>query len=142
VNDAILLDTHIALWLDSGSERLRHSTRALIDAAWRNGGTVFMSAVTAWEIALLVDTGRIELDCPVEAWIDRFLDRPGIEAVPLGTRAACRGYRLHPLPHRDPADRLLIAAAIELGCPLVTYDERIAAFGKTHGRQFGFATIA
>jgi PIN domain nuclease of toxin-antitoxin system len=142
VTDTILLDTHIVLWLDSGSERLRPSTRALIDAAWRNGGTVFMSAVTAWEIALLVDTGRIELDSPVEVWIDRFLDRPGIEAVPLVHRAACRSYRLHDLPHRDPADRLLIASAIELGCPLVTYDERLVEFAGAHGQQLGFTTAA
>jgi PIN domain nuclease of toxin-antitoxin system len=85
-----------------------------------------------------VDTGRIELDLPVEAWVERFLDRPGIEAVPLGHRAACRSYRLHPLEHRDPADRLLIATAIELACPLVTYDERINQFGRRHGRQYGF----
>ena len=59
---AVLLDTHIALWLDSGNDRLRPSTRTLIDNCWQNGGTIFLSSVTAWEIALLVDTGRIELD--------------------------------------------------------------------------------
>jgi PIN domain nuclease of toxin-antitoxin system len=67
VTDALLLDTHIALWLDSGSERLRPSTRLLIDACWQNGGSILLSAVSAWEIALLVDTGRIFLDLPVEA---------------------------------------------------------------------------
>jgi PIN domain nuclease of toxin-antitoxin system len=138
VSDRLLLDTHIALWLDSGDERLSVVTRALIDDCWQAGGAVCLSAVTAWEIALLVDTGRIELDLPVEAWVERFLDRPGIEAVPLGHRAACRSYRLHPLEHRDPADRLLIATAIELACPLVTYDERINQFGRRHGRQYGF----
>jgi PIN domain nuclease of toxin-antitoxin system len=142
VTDTLLLDTHIALWLDSGDERLRASTRALIDGCWRNGGTIFLSAVTAWEIALLVDTGRIDLDIPIEAWIERFLERPGIEPVPLGHRAASRSYRLHHLEQRDPADRLLIATAIELTCPLVTYDERIAAFGKRHGRQYRFAVGA
>jgi PIN domain nuclease of toxin-antitoxin system len=139
VTDRLLLDTHVALWLDSGDERLRASTRALIDGSWQNGGSIFLSAVTGWEIALLVDTGRVDLDLPVEAWIERFLDRPGVEAVPLGYRAACRSYRLHHLEHRDPADRLLIATAIELACPLVTYDERIARFGKKHGRQYRFA---
>jgi PIN domain nuclease of toxin-antitoxin system len=139
VTDRLLLDTHVALWLDSGDDRLRGSTRALIDGCWQSGGTIFLSAVTAWEIALLVDTGRIDLDIPVEAWIGRFLERPGIEAAPLGDQAACRSYRLHHLEHRDPADRLLIATAIELACPLVTYDERIARFGKKHGRQYGFA---
>ena len=138
----VLLDTHIALWLDSGGERLRPATRALIDDCWQNGGTIFLSAVTAWEIALLVDTGRIDLDLPVEAWVERFHDRPGIEAVPLGHRTACRSYQLHHLAHRDPADRLLIATAIELACPLVTYDERIERFGKKHGRQYRFAVAA
>jgi PIN domain nuclease of toxin-antitoxin system len=139
VSDRLLLDTHIALWLDSGSDCLRASTRDLIDGCWRNGGAIVMSAVTAWEIALLVDTGRIDLDLPIEAWVRRFLDRPGIEAAPLGHQAASRSYRLHHLELRDPADRLLIATAIELACPLVTYDQRIAQFGKKHGRQYGFA---
>jgi PIN domain nuclease of toxin-antitoxin system len=142
VTDRLLLDTHIVLWLDSGDERLRASTRALIDGCRQKGGTIFLSAITAWEIALLVDTGRIDLDLPVEAWIDRFLNRPGIEPVALGYRAACRSYQLHHLDHRDPADRLLIATAIDLGCPLVTYDERIARFGKTHGRQYRFSVDA
>jgi len=142
VTDGLLLDTHIALWLDSGAERLRASTRALIDGCWRDGGSIFLSAVTAWEVALLVDTGRIDLDIPVEAWVGRFLQRPGIEAVPLGHQAASRAYRLHHLEHRDPADRLLIATAIELGCPLVTYDDRIARFGSKHGRQYRFAVSA
>jgi PIN domain nuclease of toxin-antitoxin system len=139
VSDRLLLDTHIALWLDTGDQRLATATRTLIDDCWHTGGTIYLSAVTAWEIALLVDTGRIDLDLPIEAWVERFLDRPGIAPVPLGHRAACRAYQLAPFPHRDPADRLLIATAIELACPLVTYDERIERFGKRHGRRYGFA---
>jgi PIN domain nuclease of toxin-antitoxin system len=116
--------------------------RALIDSCWQNGGTIFLSAVTAWEIVLLVDTGCIDLDIPVPAWVDRFLERPGIEAVPLGHRFASRSYQLHHFEHRDPADRLLIATAIELSCPLVSYDEGIARFGKQRGRQYRFAVAA
>jgi PIN domain nuclease of toxin-antitoxin system len=142
VTDSLLLDTHIALWLDSGNDRLRPSTRALIDDCWQNGGTIFLSAITAWEIALLVDTGRIDLDIPVDVWVQRFLDRPGIEGAPLTHRAASRTYQLHHLDHRDPADRLLIATAIELACPLVTYDEHITQFGKKRGRQYGFSIEA
>ena len=142
MTDRLLLDTHIALWLDSGDGQLRPATRALIDGCWQNGGTVCLSAVSAWEIALLVDTRRIELDVPIEAWITRFLERPGIEAAPLGLRAACRSYRFYQLEHRDPADRLLIATAIELACPLVTYDERIFRFAADYGRQYGFTATA
>jgi PIN domain nuclease of toxin-antitoxin system len=139
VSDALLLDTHIALWLDSGNDRLHPPTRSRIDDCWQGGGTIHLSAVTAWEIALLVDNGRIALDLPVEAWVDRFLGRPGIAAVPLHHHAAARAYRLHHLEHRDPADQLLIATAIELACPLVTYDQRIARFAERHGGQYGFA---
>ncbi len=139
MTEALLLDTHIALWLDSGNDRLRHSTRALIDTCWQNNGIIFLSSVTSWEIALLVDTGRIELDMAVDDWVQRFLNRPGIEGVPLAHQAAARSYRLQHFDHRDPADRLLIATAIELRCPLVTYDERITQFGKKRGRQQGFS---
>jgi PIN domain nuclease of toxin-antitoxin system len=142
VTGGLLLDTHIALWLDSGDDHLRPSTRALVDDCWRGGGTIYVSSVTAWEVALLADTGCIELDIPIEHWIERFLDRPGIVAAPLTHHAASRSYQLHRLEHRDPADRLLIATAIELACPLVTYDERIVRFGKRHGRQYRFAVAA
>ena len=135
VTDSFLLDTHIVLQLDSGDDHLRPSTGALLDRCWQNGGTLLLSAVTAWEVALLVDTGRIELDVPIEAWIKRFLDRPGVEPLPLSHRAGSRTYQLYHLGHRDPADRLLVATALELACPLVTYDERIARFARKHGTQ-------
>ena len=138
MTDRLLLDTHVALWLYGGDARLAAATRALIDESWQEGGTIYLSAVTAWEVALLVDAGHIELDLPVEQWVERFLDRPGTEIVPLGYRAACHAYQLQHLEHRDPADRLLIATAIELACPLVTDDERIDRFAKRHGRRYGF----
>jgi PIN domain nuclease of toxin-antitoxin system len=138
--NALLLDTHIALWLDSGSDRLRQSTRDLIDKCWRDGGTIFLSAVTAWEIALLVDGGRIDIDISVESWIRRFLDRPGIKEAQLTLHSATQAYALNHLEHRDPVDRLLIATAIDLACPLITYDDRILRFGDKHGRQYRFTT--
>ena len=140
--DDLLLDTHIALWLDNGDERLRPATRDLIEGCRRNGGTVLISAVTAWEIAQLVFLRRIDLDLPADAWIERFADHPGIEFIPLSHRAASRAYRLDPLEHRDPGDRLLIATAIERACALITYDVRIAEFSEKHGHAHGFIARA
>ncbi len=137
---ALLLDTHIALWLETGDPRLLAATRVLIDACWKAGGTIFFSSVSAWEIALLVNGGRFSLDLPVDGWVERFLDRPGVEAALLTPRAAARSYQLANLEHRDPGDRLLIATAIELGCEFVTYDQRIIAFAAAGGRQYGFTT--
>lgn len=136
---SLLLDTHIALWLDSGDAHLRAPTRDLIDGCWAGGGTIHLSAVTAWEIALLVDLDRIDLDVTATRWVERFLARPGVAAAPLDWRSASGAYGLDPLENRDPADRLLIATAIELGCPLVTYDSRITAFAAEHGRRHHFS---
>jgi PIN domain nuclease of toxin-antitoxin system len=142
MSDTLLLDTHIALWLDNGDGHLRSETRNAIDDCWLNGGIVLLSAVTVWEIAMLVDTERIALDVPVDAWVARFVGRPGTEHVPLDHTAAARAYDLHPLEHRDPADRLLIATAVELGCPFVTYDRRIMEFGRRYGSRYGFRVAA
>jgi PIN domain nuclease of toxin-antitoxin system len=141
VSNDLLLDTHIALWLDSGNARLRKATRQAIDACWLQGGRILLSAVSAWEIAVLIDSGRITLDVPAAAWVARFTNRPAVEAVSLTASAACLAYQLEHLEHRDPADRLLIATSIELGCALVTYDERIARFAMRHGRRYGFDAV-
>jgi PIN domain nuclease of toxin-antitoxin system len=64
-----------------------------------------------------------------------------LETVALDHAAAARAYNLHHLEHRDPADRLLIASAIGLGCPLVTHDDRIRRFARTRGRQYRFSVV-
>jgi PIN domain nuclease of toxin-antitoxin system len=141
LTEILLLDTHIVLWLDAGDQRPRPKTRHTIDNLWLAGGSLLVSAVSAWEILLLADTGRISLDCPPEAWIERFLGRPGIAAVPLTWRASARAYSLPNLERRAPADRLLVATAIELGCPLVTYDDRLTAYAAGPGRQTGLRVV-
>lgn len=138
----LLLDTHIVLWLDSGNATLKEQTRRKIDECWRAGGTILLSAVSAWEIALLADLQRIALDLPAADWIARFLNRPGFAPAPLTPESAARAYDMKPFAHRDLADRLLMATAMELRCPLVSYDGNIAHFAKRHGRRFGFAIVA
>jgi PIN domain nuclease of toxin-antitoxin system len=140
VGPSLLIDTHIAIWLGGKLSQLRPRTRTLIDDCWLNGGTIFFSAVSAWEIAKLAGSGRIELDVPADIWVERFLRHPGIVGVELSHRAAARSYQLEMFDQRDPGDRLLIATAIELGCPLVTYDTPIIKFANIAGRQLGFAT--
>ena len=142
MTNRLLLDTHILLWIDIGDRRLTAATRKLVDDCWQGGGTIYFSAVSAWEIALLAEAGRIRLDLPVADWFVRFLDDPGMAVMPLTHNAALGAYQLHDLAHRDPADRLLIATAIELECPFVTYDGAITRFAEQHGRQYGFTVMA
>lgn len=135
--ESLLLDTHVILWLDAGNVRLRSATWDIIDGAWQSGGSVLVSSISTWEIALLADTGRISLDRSPEEWIKRFLNRPGVDAVPLTWRASARAYQLPNFERRDPADRLLVATAIELGCSLVTYDGPLTDYAVGYGRQTG-----
>jgi PIN domain nuclease of toxin-antitoxin system len=134
LNDRVwLLDTHIILWLDSGDPILSQDIRDQIDDHWRAGGLVAVSAVSAWEIALLAEGGRIVLDVDPAEWMERFVSRPGFEAIPLSLNAAANACALDWFANRDPADRMLVATAIELGCVLVTVDQRIRDFAASKG---------
>lgn len=79
----------------------------------------------------------LDLDLLAKLWVERFVQRPGIERLPLTQFAASRSNDLEDFVNRDPADLMLTATAIELGCRLVTYDVRITEFAKTHGQQYG-----
>lgn len=113
----------------------------MLEDHWRGGGALLVSAVSAWEIAVLADVGRITLDLRPEAWFARFLARPGLVCAPLQASAAFRAYQLPDLPHRDPADRLLIATAIEAARPLVTYDQRLLEYAERQGPSLGFEAL-
>jgi PIN domain nuclease of toxin-antitoxin system len=121
---------------------LRRTTASRLEEHWRAGGVLYLSAISIWEIAMLVHGRRIVLDVPVERWVARFLEMPSIEAMAVTPQIAGRAYAFEHYDSGDPADRLLIATAMALDCPLVTYDRRIVAFGKRHGRRYGFAAIA
>jgi PIN domain nuclease of toxin-antitoxin system len=130
----LLLDTHAALWLDNGSP-MRPEAVAAIDAAAAaaRGGGVLVSAVTAWEIGLLVEKRRIALDLAPPAWLERLVAVPGVRTVPLTASAALASCFLPGPFHGDPADRMLVATARELGAALVTRDGRILAYAAAGG---------
>jgi PIN domain nuclease of toxin-antitoxin system len=129
----LLLDTHAVLWLDSG-ERMKSEALQAIDAAAQEGA-VLISSVSAWEIGLLVGKGRISLDIDAPAWFERFLALPGVRLTPLTAAAAIASSALLDAFHGDPADRLLVASARELGCPIVTRDRKILEFAESNAVQ-------
>ena len=81
-----------------------------------------------WWAAMLVAKKRLVLDRDVEIWIDLALKLPGIQLVPLSPRIAVRSSRLEDHSLSDPADRILVATALDLGCAMVTKDERIRRY--------------
>ena len=120
----IVLDTHALVWALAGSPRLGARAKARIDHE-RTTGRVGVSAITPWEIALLVAKGRLRLATDVGGWIDRALAGDGVELCPIDPAIAVDSVQLPGDFHADPADRLLIATARYCSAPLMTADAKI-----------------
>jgi PIN domain nuclease of toxin-antitoxin system len=118
----IVLDTHILIWWVNQSDRLRESTLQRIEA---ESDAVAVNAISLWEIAKLVQGGRLQLSIPVEDWIEQALAYPKVVVVPLSPIIAVESTRLPQPFHKDPADELIVASARVLACPLITYDGKI-----------------
>ena len=130
----IVLDTHVLIWAVEDERRLGADARAAIAAAG-DSDDIGISAITPWEIALLVERGRLRLAQEVGAWIRSVLALPGIKLLPIDPATATDSARLPGTFRADPADRLIIATARQCGAPLLTADFAIlsyAAGGHVH----------
>ena len=122
----IILDTHIWIWWVSQPDRLNLTHRQRLEAGEdRHFG---VSAISCWEVAQLVEYGRLRLDRPVGSWIEAAVAAPGISLIQLHPRIAVESTQLPPPFHRDPADQLIVATARVLQCRLMTEDSKISAY--------------
>lgn len=115
----LLLDTEALIWWDADDRRLGRNARALIQSAVE----VFVSAASAWEIAIKHALGKLETTRePARAVADS-----GFTALPVSFEHAAALRDLGP-HHRDPFDRLIIAVARVEGLAIVTSDERFRRY--------------
>jgi len=129
-----LLDTHVLVWLFEGNTKLGRAARAAIQGAADENGAL-VSAITPWEIGLLVNKGRLKLGAEVMQWIRSVLAKPGVQLAALSPEIAVDSTRLPFAVHPDPADRILVATARHLGATLVTADARLLEIaGQGHFR--------
>ena len=117
----ILLDTHVILWLRTGNERLGPLARREIDRAWQSG-ELAVSSISFWEVAMLKSKGRISFQENLEQWRRVQLEQ-GMVEIPVDGKTGLRAAGLTDF-HPDPADRLIVATALE-GHRLVTADKHI-----------------
>jgi PIN domain nuclease of toxin-antitoxin system len=120
----LLLDTHVLVWLMEDSTKMSESVYAELDQA-ADADDLIVSAITPWEIALLVSKGKLRLTRDVGEWMDLALQLPGIRLEPLSPAIAVASTRLPWEVHSDPADRILLATARRLDATLVTVDRLI-----------------
>jgi PIN domain nuclease of toxin-antitoxin system len=125
---AVLLDTHVLVWLVAGDTRLSLPARQRIEeAAQRNAAWV--SAITPWEIGMLVAKDRLALTQDAQEWMEQVLALPGLRLAPLEPAIAVASSRLPGDPHGDPADRIIVATARHHGATLITADDKLLAYG-------------
>ena len=93
-------------------------------------GRSIVSVISVWEVAMLVQKGRLDLAPDVDTWISANLKRP-VELEPFSPAICIASSRLLEF-HGDPADRLIVATAMTLGLPLMTMDKKIIEWNKAH----------
>ena len=120
----LLLDTVAFIWLVEGSSRLSAPAReSIIDSA----NDAYLSAASAWEIAIKHGLGRLPLRVPPEEYVLEQRRRHRIDTLPITEEAALQVDKL-PNLHRDPFDRLIVAQAIVEGTIVVTPDRLISMY--------------
>jgi PIN domain nuclease of toxin-antitoxin system len=125
----LLLDTHTLLWMVESHPRLGLEAAKLLNRAGRED-RIAVSAITPWEIALLVSKKRIDLHQDPMEWVNAALSLSGVHLVPLEPEIAVASTRLPFEMHADPADRILVATARHQGATLVTADTALLEFSK------------
>ena len=116
----LLLDTHVWLWMATASSRLRPRTRRLlVDPA----NQLFLSAASAWEIAIKSGLGKVVARTSVGEAIADY----GFDELSVCMTHADAVRRL-PLHHRDPFDRMLVAQALVDGLTIVSRDPLLSAY--------------
>lgn len=124
----IVLDTHVLLWWLSGAPRLSPAaSQAVAEAAVAD--RVVASTISVLEIATAVRRGRLQLAMPVAQWLADARLLPELRFEPVSAEIAERAGSFADEVRGDPADRLIVATAIALACPLATADEKLRASG-------------
>jgi PIN domain nuclease of toxin-antitoxin system len=115
----LLLDTHILLW---GLLNPKLLSRKAIKKLENPNNEIWLSPITTWEVIVLAEKGRIELDDEPISWMKSVLDSSPFRQAPLNHEVAMKSRTIE-LPHQDPADRFIVATALVYDLTLVTADE-------------------
>ena len=120
----LLLDTHALIWWLAADDSLSLTARnAIADAA----NDIFISAASAWEIAVKYASGRLQLPEHPERFVPAMREERGFTALAVDEESALHASRL-PSLHRDPFDRLLVSQAIVHGMTILTPDPIVARY--------------
>jgi PIN domain nuclease of toxin-antitoxin system len=124
----LLLDTCALLWLASDQKKLSLRAKKEIE---KNAQALFVSSITAFEIAIKSRNRKLELPLPALDWFSEALVFHGIHEIPLTSSIAISSVQL-PLLHNDPCDRIIIATSILNTMKIVTSDKLITIYDEAN----------
>jgi PIN domain nuclease of toxin-antitoxin system len=128
----IVLDTHVLIWLATDERPLGKKSRAVYDQSFASG-ELTVSAVSYWELGMLVAKGRLGVAHAPASYRER-IGEAGIRELPLTGDIAILAAALEGL-HGDPADRFIAATAIAHGATLMTADRNLLRWRHALPRQ-------
>jgi PIN domain nuclease of toxin-antitoxin system len=116
------------VWWAAGEDDKLSKAAAAEIAVQTEPGSIVVSAITAWEVAMLVRSGRLALSMDLSTWLMTIGQIEAVRYVPVDNTIAILSTDLPGAFHKDPADRLIVATALALGATLLTADERILGY--------------
>lgn len=122
----ILLDTHVWWW--SLSEPKNLSETALVSIQKAQTDERFISSISIWEFAMMVEEKRIELKIASEKWLAKAIGDTGITVLDLSPAIATDACRLPGEFHKDPTDRIIVATSRVHNLRLITKDQKILEY--------------
>lgn len=122
----IILDTHAWIWYVTESEKFSINAFNQI----KDTDVCGVSAISCWEIAMLISKGRLKLNISTKDWIYKALNFDKIELIPLSPDISIKSTELDNSFHNDPADRIITATALVFDCELITKDKKISNYSK------------
>ncbi len=125
---APLLDTHAWIWWIEQDARLGAKAIEALDRLPRDQRP-FICDISLWEIATLVERGRLILDVTLEEWLEAAAHPRSVRVLPISPRIAAGVAALPDTFHRDPVDRIIVAASRAHRLPVLTHDDRIRTSG-------------
>ena len=124
----IAIDTHVLVWLATGARQMISKKAMKRISEELANGQIWVSTISAWEIAMLVERERLILSIDVESWLQKVGEITAIRFQPVSNKIALESVRLPGDFHKDPADRMIVATARTMGLALITADEKIQAY--------------
>jgi PIN domain nuclease of toxin-antitoxin system len=119
----IVLDTHVWVWWVNQSSQLTPELQRTIRNHQATG--LGLSVISCWEVAKLVELGRLQLTLPTLDWLNQALAYQGVQLLDLTVPILVESTQLPGAFHRDPADQMIVATARVYGVPLLTGDSKI-----------------